>query len=110
MMRPAFLAAQALPVIEADEFARSDWLAFGSSREKQMYKYKGQCPPGVFWIQFFVMHLLEPARGHFVQLLCVHQAWMWHDSQTGASRQSVVLCPILGQLFSGYTCACCVLC
>lgn len=36
------------------------------------------------------VHMLEPTWSHSVQPSCVHQAWMWGDSQTGASRRSLL--------------------
>lgn len=33
------------------------------------------------------VHMLEPTWSHFIQGCCVHHAWMWHASQTGALQQ-----------------------
>lgn len=35
----------------------------------------------------FDVHMLELTWSHVTERHYVHQAWMWHDSQTGASEQ-----------------------
>lgn len=85
------MAVQTFPVIEAAALARSDWLAFLVLLVKQMLgKYKGPSPPGTFFDPGVDVHMLEPTWSHFVEPSCVHQAWMWGDSQTGASRRSLL--------------------
>ena len=51
--------------------------------------------------------MLEPTWSHSVQPSCVHQAWMWGDSQTGASRRSLLsFIHLFYGGFSGYADVC----
>ncbi len=84
------MAAQTLPVIEAAELACSDWLALALLVKQTLCKQKGLCPPGAFCDPVLDVHMLEPTWSHFVQGCFVHQAWMWHDRQTGALQQSLL--------------------